>query len=534
MNPVSERLTGLDFKTARGEQLITALKVVDENTGDEVALPLDACMSDAETKKLSGELLLIREDGTKRPINVKISPIWDYHQKVNGSVLVLQDVSETREMSNLLAYQASHDDLTGLLNRREFENRLQDLIEIPAEKNTVGVLCYMDLDQFKLINDACGHLEGDKLVRQVAGLLASHIRDQYYFARLGADEFGLLLESCSLDKALDYARELIELIKDFRFVVQGKSFEVGMCIGLVSLKPGEQTLTDVMSYADLACHIAKEKGRNRIHWYQDDDDTLNKRRGEMEWVQKISQAYSENRFVLYAQEIVPIVRKKGDKRHFEVLLRMLDDAGNIILPSAYISAAERYNLMPDMDKWVISNVFSKLSRHLEGINYDPADIRKFAINLSGQSLGNIEMHYFVKEQFNKYPKLTSYIIFEITETAAISNMAMASDFISTIREKGVLFSLDDFGSGLSSFSYLKNLPVDYLKIDGEFVKDMSYDPVNFAMVASINQIGHVMDIKTIAEHVDSNDVLESLSKLGVNYGQGNWLSEPVRIEDALQ
>jgi len=293
-------------------------------------------------------------------------------------------------------------------------------------------------------------------------------------------------------------------------------------------------MTAVMSLADSACYVAKERGGARIHVYQADDDALIRRQGEMQWVHRITQAYAENRFVLYAQEVVPLRDQGASEQRYEILLRMLDDSGDLVLPMEYIRAAERYNMMADLDRWVVSNAFAVIGSYLERQRQNPElPVRHFAVNLSGQSLGDERTVEFVREQLDRYPDLGGHVIFEITETAAVSNLAQAVRFISTFRELGCRFALDDFGTGVSSFAHLKNLDVDYLKIDGAFVRDLVFDPVNFAMVGSINHIGHVMNIKTIAEYVDTIEIRDRLRDIGVDFGQGNWLSRPARLSDLV-
>ena len=425
-----------------------------------------------------------------------------------------------------LSHQASHDPLTGLINRREFEARVERALRGARDGQHLHTLCYLDLDQFKVVNDTCGHVAGDELLRQLSGLLQAKLRERDTLARLGGDEFGVLLENCGVDEAQPIAEVLRQAVKDFRFVWQDRSFGIGVSIGMVALNGDSGNLSTLFSAADAACYAAKDRGRNRVHVYQEQDDELLRRRGEMQWVNRITRAMEENRFRLYVQPIYPADPASAAPAHFEVLLRMLDDNGEPVLPMAFIPAAERYNLMPAIDRWVISTAFAYCqqraasSEPMEGI---------CTVNLSGHSLCDELFLEFVERQFelNKVPY--KQICFEITETAAISKLNEAVEFIRRLKEKGVVFSLDDFGSGLSSFTYLKNLPVDFIKIDGAFVRDMASDPMDRAMVESIHHIGHVMGLKTIAECVESEESLDHLRSIGVDYVQGEWLQAPLPL-----
>jgi len=424
-----------------------------------------------------------------------------------------------------LTYQASHDTLTGLINRREFEARLERAIQGARQSGHTHTLCYLDLDQFKVVNDTCGHVAGDELLRQLSGMLQSKLRDRDTLGRLGGDEFGVLLENCDLGAAQTIAELLRQTVKDFRFVWQDRAFSIGVSIGLVALDRESGNLSTLLSAADAACYAAKDRGRNRVHVYQEEDGELIRRRGEMQWVNRITRAMEENRFRLYVQPIYPADPASGQAIHYEVLLRMLDDVGEPVLPMAFIPAAERYNLMPAIDRWVISTALAFCGQ-TAGF---AAPMSICTVNLSGHSLCDETFLDFVERQFelNKVPH--SRICFEITETAAITNLKEAVKFITAMKRKGCIFSLDDFGSGLSSFNYLKNLPVDYLKIDGAFVRDMGTDPMDRAMVEAIHRIGRVMGLKTIAECVESEEILEQLRGIGVDYVQGEWLEAPMPL-----
>ena len=456
---------------------------------------------------------------------------------VNAMAAALQASQERMqeridEATERLSYQATHDALTGLVNRREFERRLEKALAGAREEERVHALCYLDLDQFKIVNDTCGHVAGDELLRQLTVLLQSKVRDADLLARLGGDEFGVLLENCPLEQAQVVADLLRQTVKDFHFVWQNKAFVIGVSIGLVALTRDCESLDRVLSCADAACYAAKDLGRNRVHVYRVEDSELAQRQGEMNWVARITQAIEENRFRLYYQTIMPLADADKEGAHFEILLRMLGDQGELIPPMAFIPAAERFNLMPSIDRWVVSTVFGLYWKILPENSL--AQRHTCTVNLSGPSLCDDHFLEFIKRQFALYQVPHDHICFEITETAAISNLARAMAFIGELRAQGCRFSLDDFGSGLSSFTYLKNMPVDYLKIDGSFVRDMVDDPMDAAMVAAINQVGHVMGLKTIAEFVETDAALEKLREMGVDFVQGFVIERPRPIQDLFQ
>ena len=441
----------------------------------------------------------------------------------NGSSSILiscEDISETKILSQQLEYQAKHDSLTGLINRAEFERRLRRILsaDVPEGEHA---LCYLDLDQFKVINDTCGHLAGDELLRRISYLLSTVVRKRDTLARLGGDEFAVLLEHCPMKQAKRVANELLDAIQSLSFIWEGKRFNVGVSIGLVPMQGDEGNLSDMLSAADEACYAAKDAGRNRVHIYHPDDVELSRRRGEMQWVGEINRALEEDSFCLAVQPIIYLGRDTTiqAQTHCEFLLRMRDDGNNIIVPGAFLPAAERYNLSPKLDRWVVENAFSWLLQH-------PDKNLNCSINLSGLSLGEEDFLDFLLTQFKHGSVSPERICFEITETAAIANLGNAIKFINALKEIGCFFALDDFGAGLSSFTYLKNLPVDYLKIDGSFVRDILKDPIDFAMVRSINEVGQVMGKKTIAEFVENDETLEALKEIGVDFAQGYGIGKP--------
>lgn len=431
-----------------------------------------------------------------------------------------------------LVYQATHDALTGLVNRNEFERRLNKAISSARRHGRTHALCYMDLDQFKIINDTCGHAAGDELLRQVALMLKDLLRERDTLARLGGDEFALLLENCDLKDANLVAEACRNMIRQFRFKWENRLFNIGVSIGLVMIERDSGSITDLLSAADAACYVAKDLGRNQVHVYQLADTDLARHRGEMQWIARIHKALAENRMQLYWQDIRPVA--VGAKAcHIEILMRMQDEEGKLILPMAFIPAAERYALMPTLDRWAVENVIKTCARTIAERTRIASKDCMFAINLSGVSLKNQEFRNWLHKTLKGNPGLGEILCFEITETAAIGDLVTINDFIAELRTFGCRFALDDFGSGLSSFGYLKNLKVDYLKIDGAFVQDMAVDALDFSMVEAIHRIGRQVGIKTVAEYVETSEVMDGLRKIGIDYAQGNFLHEPEPLDSLL-
>ncbi len=438
------------------------------------------------------------------------------------------DISERKESQEKLHWESTHDWLTRLANRREFERVLSaELKQIRGTPEEHAVL-YIDLDQFKVVNDTCGHVAGDELLRQVSAILMKRIRGSDMLARLGGDEFGIFLKGCPPSRAIGVSDVLRETIEENGFIWDNKIFKITASIGVVTISSDNATKDEVLGAADIACFTAKEQGRNRVHVYKASDEELELHKREMSWVSRVTRALQEQRLVLYRQPIVPVDAAGSRPHHQEVLIRMLDEDGSLIPPGAFIPAAERYNLMPAVDRWVIRTLFTKLAASKANGGPDGELIN--TVNLSGSSINEEGFLEFIKDQFRQFPILPSMICFEVTETAAISNLTQAAVFIRELKALGCLFALDDFGSGLSSFGYLKNLPVDYLKIDGQFVKDMVDDEIDAAMVASINQIGQVMGMQTIAEFVENDEILAKLAGIGVDYAQGYGIAKPAPFD----
>ncbi|GJM04669.1 MAG: hypothetical protein DHS20C09_06600 [marine bacterium B5-7] len=478
-------------------------------------------------EKIIPEEKITTAQGEIRWLQTIKRPLIEENGDVNCLLGISTDLTERKKADEKIQFQANHDALTGLVNRREFERRTERLLANIIHDKHEHALCYMDLDQFKVVNDTCGHIAGDELLRQLSNVLQKVVRYRDTIARLGGDEFGVLMEHCSLDDANRVAISLQKAIQDYQFLWDGQSFRVGVSIGLVAITKTTVDLTELLMNADAACYIAKDSGRNRVHIYRSNDNESNHRQGEMQWVNRIHKALDENRFCLYAQPIESL--DNHTDTHYEILLRMIDEQGMIIPPGAFLPAAERYNLITQLDRWVIKKTLGLLIENptfLEQIHF-------ISINLSGQSLTDETFLDFVITQLQNLNINSTKICFEITETAAISNLANADNFISELKKYGCSFALDDFGSGLSSFGYLKNLPVDFLKIDGMFVKDIVDDPIDHAMVKSINEIGQVMGMKTIAEFVESDVIKGMLKEIGINFAQGYSIGKPHDFNELL-
>ncbi|MDN6859759.1 EAL domain-containing protein [Pseudomonas sp. CAN2814] len=522
-NPAAERMIGWDNSMAVGLPLRSLLRVLDESSQEE-GLPLvgQILRGDVEGGSETSKLIQ-RLDGTSVAVTLVATPIHA-EGRVAGVVLVLHDMTRERQYMASLSWQATHDALTGLTNRREFEYRLKHALESSADTHGQHSLMYLDLDQFKLVNDTCGHAAGDELLRQVCSVLQQCLREGDTLARLGGDEFGILLENCPPDLAVQIAERIRLTVQALHFMWEGRGFNITVSIGVVHISALLVSVEEALRCADMACYMAKEKGRNRAQVFRPDDTELSNRVGEMAWVQRIRLALEEQRFCLYAQSIFPVDDRVMEGAHVELLLRLNDECGRLVAPINFIPAAERYGLMPDIDRWVVSHAFETLAMRIADGGYEP--IHTCAINLSGATIGDDTFLDFLREVQPRYGIEPSSVCFEITETSAIANLVNATRFIQELKALGYRFSLDDFCAGMSSFVYLKHLPVDYLKIDGSFIKDMLEDPIDRAMVQVINQIGHVMGKRTVAEFVETQEILEVLREIGIDYAQGYGLARP--------
>jgi len=525
INPVAQNLTGWDLRGARGKPATEIMTIINEHTRATVENPVVRCLREGRVITLEDNAILITRNGDEVAVQDSVAPIRDRIGNIIGSVMVFHDVSKETRLFRQLSYQAAHDVLTNLINRREFENRLANALDdLRGDAGMTHAVLYVDLDQFKVVNDTFGHIAGDALLKQLAELVHSKIRSTDVLARLGGDEFGILLERCNEKRAVEVAEAIRGAIEGYRFEWQGSFTTIRCSIGVVIVGDENANVASLMSSADVACYSAKDMGRNQVHLYRDSDASL--RHEEMKWVSRISSAVEEDRLELYFQPIIGIDRDSNDVRgHYELLLRMRDENGKLVSPDRFIPAAERYNLMSTLDRWVIREALSKLAdREANG------DARyTIAINLSGTSLSEDRFLNDVIEDLKKQQLPPGAICFEITETAAISNLSRVIHFMQTLKQLGCKFSLDDFGSGLSSFTYLKNLPVDYLKIDGQFISNVADDSVDESMVKAISEVGHAMGIATIAERVETKKVLDKLGALGIGFAQGYYIAKPTSI-----
>lgn len=522
INPRFTELTGFTREEAIGK-LPEFLQPGDESGPDDY----DLWKSITALEEWRGELDNLSKDGRHYRARISITAVRDDAGDFTHFIGILDDVTHEHQLALQLNYQATHDALTGLFNRVEFERRADQLFSSSQLNHSEHALCFMDLDQFKVINDTSGHIAGDELLRQLSQVLLTTVRQSDTLARLGGDEFGVLMERCTLEQAHRVAESLLECIRQYQFCWEGQVFHVGVSIGLVAITEHTRSLSELLKQADAACYMAKDLGRNRIHEYHSEDTGLVQRQGEMLWVNRITQALEENRFRLYAQPIVPL--GESSALHFELLVRMLDADGTVIPPGSFLPAAERYDLIEEVDNWVLHNAFELLSSSAEFLE----QIDFVSINLSGASLTSGKFLEAIFVNLKQSGISPAKVCFEVTETVAISNLNAAVTFITLLKDVGFRFALDDFGSGLSSFGYLKNLPVDFLKIDGMFVKDMVDDPIDFAMVKSINEIGHVMGMQTIAEFVEDDAIKIVLTHLGVDFAQGYGVGKPQPFDELI-
>jgi diguanylate cyclase (GGDEF)-like protein/PAS domain S-box-containing protein len=528
MNPAAERLTGSEAAHATGKLLEEIVSLVDESDRRLLADPVHQALTSGAPVTLGRRaLLLSRSTGGERSIELSASPVRNEAKEVVGAALLLHDVTELRGLARQMSYQATHDALTGLVNRREFERRLEEAIDSGHRGDGQHVLCYLDLDRFKLVNDTSGHLAGDSMLREVAKLLRDAVRDSDTVARLGGDEFGMLLVGCPLEKARQIADDVCRSVGDYRFVWKDRIFNIGVSVGLVEISRESGTLEELMAAADTACYVAKKQGSGRVAVYSARDEALARHSGEIQWLQRLQGALKENRFHLYHQIIVPTHGTDGGPA-MEVLLRLRDENGQELPPAEFMRAAERYRLMGLVDRWVVQTTFAALGRGALLLQPD----RSVAINISGQTLGDVQFLEFVVECLDSTGVSPAQICFEITESAVVANLEHARRFIGVLHGMGCQFALDDFGSGVGSFSNLKNLPLDYLKIDGSFIRNLARDTVNQAMVTAMIKLARTLNFKVIAEQVEDSAALEAARRMGVDYLQGYAIGKPQPLQFA--
>jgi diguanylate cyclase (GGDEF)-like protein/PAS domain S-box-containing protein len=528
MNRAAETLTAWPATAAMG-QPVDAVMPLESDGKPMTEHVVRKCLRMRQTIGVSKHAQLVNRNGRRIDVEDAAAPIWSGDGALIGVVLVTRDVSYERRMALQISWQAKHDALTGLINRAEFEVQLNAALLRSKEEGQVHAILYMDLDRFKIVNDMCGHAAGDLLLQNLCKLLHTEMREADILARLGGDELGALLLNCPLDRACHIAEHLRGTVRQFRFPWNERSFDVGVSIGVVEVNAESISATELMLAADQACYLAKEQGRDRVHVYRESDVMLAQKRGELQWFTRLREAIDNRHFRLFSMPIVSLL--DADDHHDEILLRMATPTGQLVLPGAFIPAAERYDIMQQVDRWVIHALCAHLYQTREA-TVDSGTGTRFSVNLSGPTLGTPGFSDYVVEQFRNHRIAPERICFEITETAVISNLQGAHEFMARLHALGCKFSLDDFGSGLSSFGYLRSLPVDFLKIDGVFVRDITTNPVNQALVRAINEVGHVMNIKTVAEYVENVETLALVRSMGVDYAQGHAVGEARSLEVA--
>ena len=523
INPVAESLTAWSLAEARGRPIGDVLNLVNEITREPIENPLVCALGRGESAGTPVDhSVLITRSGQEVAIQESAAPICDRQGRVIGAVIVFHDVTKERRLKRALSYQASHDALTGLINRREFDNRLHAAVLSAQRGEGTYALLYIDLDQFKVVNDTCGHQAGDRLLRDVTGLLQGRVRASDTIARLGGDEFGVLLEGCTPEQSARIADGVRQAIKDYRFIWGATTLSVGASVGVVQIGADTESVAAIMSAADIACYAAKDEGRNRVHVYE--ADGVSHRHREMHWVARVTRAAEENRLELFFQPIVRVGAEVAKAGFHELTIRLRDDDGRLVPPSEFIPAAERYNVMSIIDRWVVTRAVELLKQRREAGGTLPL----LAVNLSGTSLNEQSFAEFVLSSVGE-PDIASALCFEITETAAVTSLSNVTFFMRELKGRGCKFALDDFGTGLSSFMYLKTLPVDYLKIDGQFISQIATDAVDRSMVEAISKVGRALGISTVAEWVEDEAVLSELQRIGVDFAQGYHLALPAPI-----
>jgi diguanylate cyclase (GGDEF)-like protein/PAS domain S-box-containing protein len=532
LNPVAEHFLGWKSAEAVGKHLSEVYRIVDERTGNQVdLLPLgETPAGDAE----AAAVRLLDRHGRECPVRYSHAPIRGRDGTVHGTIVVFHDVSQVRAMAQQLIWQASHDSLTGLVNRREFERRLSDLIETARTQRREHALLYMDMDNFKAVNDTCGHGAGDELLRQLTAIMLTRMRGSDTLARLGGDEFGALLEACPFEQAVRIANAMRETVREFRFVWEGKTFSVGVSIGLVPVTGESGDIHQVLAAADACCYEAKKQGRDRVQVYRPDDQGSHHE--ELLVVSQINRAFELGQFRLFRQRIAPLDASQQRDPHYEVLVRMLDRNGKPVPATGFMPAAERYNLLTSIERWVVGSLVEFLHRQwtsgaIPREAHDGGDRGFYSVNISGASINDKSFPEFLRNLLTRYQLPPGLLCFEITETVAISNLSKAAELMHELKGMGCRFALDDFGTGMSSFAYLKYLPVDFLKIAGVFITDMANDPMDHAIVDSINRISHILGMKTVAESVENADVLARITELGIDFAQGYYVAEPEEMGD---
>jgi diguanylate cyclase (GGDEF)-like protein/PAS domain S-box-containing protein len=530
LNPVAERLTGWTAEDARGQSLDTVLPLISEASRQPVPNTAARCLEEGRSIDLEDGVLLLRRDGTEVPIGDSAAPVRDSAGGMTGVVLVIQDESEKRRVGHRLSFEATHDALTGLINRREFERRLTRVVVGLAEVPGEHVLLCLDLDRFKTVNDSCGHDAGDDLLRRLGPLLSGHLRKRDTLARLGGDEFGVLLENCPMVEAQRVAETIRAELERYRFEWEGAEFSIGASIGLIAVTQESGAIGDILRAADAACYAAKESGGNRVHLERRDRDSAGESPTPERRVTRLARAVEEGQFELYAQRMVPLQPENAARARFEILLRLPDGKGQMEVAGEFLPQAARYNLMPAIDRWVISGAIAVLGQWHR--DHPDSELPVCSINLSASALVDDKLVPEIERQLTEQGLPAGAFCFEVAESAALSNLAGAVRFLSEIRAAGCGMALEDFGGSVSSFTYLKTLPVDFLKIGGHFVRGVVDDPMYGSIVGAVNEIARSIGMFTIAKQVGSERVLDKLRTLGIGYAQGRALTAPAPLTDS--
>ncbi|MDX1403249.1 MAG: EAL domain-containing protein [Woeseiaceae bacterium] len=526
MNRAAEAMTGANRDDASGHKLGELFSLIDEADRRPLGDPVERCLSMRRRVNMGRRALLVSGDGEhEHSVEITASPVRGPGNSISGTVVVFHDVSEIRGLTRQMSYQATHDALTGLINRREFERRLQEAIDSAHAEEGVHIVFYMDLDRFKAVNDSCGHIAGDNMLREVATLIKDQVRDSDFVGRLGGDEFGTLLMGCPLDKARQIATDICNAVADYRFVWQDKIFNIGISIGLVEITHASAALQDIMSAADSACYVAKQRGRSQVHVYSARDEAIARERGDIQWLRQLQEALHESKFELATQPIIATGPGETSGPAVEVLIRMPDQHGRKANSADFLRSAERYQLMPQIDRWVVNATLAAISSG----EIKLASRRSCAVNISGQTLGDEEFLSFVVDALDHSGVSPASICFEVTESAISNNVQHAQRFIEVLHGLGCEFALDDFGSGLGSFSNLKNLPVDYLKIDGTYTRNLSSDEVNQEMVSAMIKLARTLEFRVVAEQVEQQEDFDWLRNVGIDFVQGNFIDPPASL-----
>ncbi len=529
MNLSAETLIGANRDDAAGHRVGELFTLVDDADRRPLGDPVERCLAMRRRVNMGRRAVMVSADGEhEHSVEITASPVRGPGNSISGTVVVFHDVSELRGLTRKMSYQATHDPLTGLINRREFERRLDEAMDSAHAEEAVHMLFYMDLDRFKAVNDTCGHLAGDNMLREVAALIKNEVRDSDFVGRLGGDEFGSLLIGCPIEKARQIAADICNAVANYRFVWKDKIFNIGVSIGLVEISHASGTLQDVMSAADSACYMAKQQGRGQVHIYSARDEAVARERGDIQWLRQLQTALHEDGFELAVQPIIAMTGKADSGPAVEVLVRLTDGRGQTANSAEFLRPAERYQMMPQIDRWVINATLGAIASGEIKLSAR----RSCAINLSSQTLGDESFLGFVVDSLDRSGVAPSAICFEVTEAAILSNVQHAQRFIEVLHGIGCEFSLDDFGSGLGSFSSLKHLPIDYLKIDGTYTRNLQTDLVNQEMVAAMIKLARTMQFRVVAEQVEHQEDFDWLRDVGVDFVQGHFIEAPAKLGKA--